>query len=85
MHYFQEVCSPNCKTVCDVLSIQDIMNCVFSSLLVADALSFASTSKQCQQLVCPASLDLDINSGQDLRVLSALTGEAACSKCAKRI
>ncbi len=72
MHNFQKVCSPNCKTVCDMLSIQDTMNCVFSNLSVVDTLRFASTSKQCQQLVCPASLDLDINSGKDSRVLSAL-------------
>ena len=72
MHDFQKVCSPNCKTVCDMLSIQDTMNCVFSSLSVVDTLRFASTSKQCQQLVCPASLDLNINSCKDLRVLSAL-------------
>ena len=72
MHNFQKVCSPNCKTVCDMLSIQDTMNCVFSSLSVVDTLRFASTSKQCQQLVCPASLNLDINNGKDLRALSAL-------------
>jgi len=72
MPNFQNVCSPHCKTVCDMLSIQDTMDCVFSNLSVVDTLSFASTSKQCQQLVCPASLDLDINSGIDLRALSAL-------------
>ncbi len=72
MRNFQKVCSPKCTTVCDMLSIQDTMNCVFSSLSVVDTLRFASTSKQCQQLVRPASLDLDINSGKDLRVLSTL-------------
>ena len=72
MHNFQKVRSPNCKIVCDMLSVQDTMNCILSSLSVVDTLRFVSTSKQCQQLVRPASLDLDINSGKDLRVLSAL-------------
>ena len=68
----QKVCSPDCNIICDILSMQDIMNCVFSSLSIVGILSFASTSKQCQQLVCPASLDLDINSGTGLRVIKAL-------------
>jgi len=67
----QKVCSPDCKIVCDTLSMQDIMKCVFSSLSIVEILSFVSTSKQCQQLVCPASLELDINSGTGLRVIKA--------------